>query len=65
MPDLLIRFAHGQRFVSKDYRGASRLECVLHDATRERRVALNPAEANLGLRVLEYLYDHKLLEGMQ
>jgi hypothetical protein len=41
MAELVIRYCNGKRTMALDFRGGpSRLECVLHDKTREHRIAI-------------------------
>jgi hypothetical protein len=51
--DLLIRYCNGRRTVAIDHRSPNKLECNLHDRTRERRIPLPPELETLSLKQIE------------
>lgn len=57
MADLLIRYVNGRRTLAIDHRGPLRLEQVLHDKARERRIAIPEGMEELPLRFWQASQD--------
>jgi hypothetical protein len=53
MAELVIRYVNGRRVISIDHNPPSKLECVLHNKARERRIPLPPELEGVPIRKLE------------